>query len=96
MWLPKISVQLKTVTETKTNEVNVTPNFSIFKHFLVLILKPLIANHKTENRMLKLKVTGAQSQLLSCNARILGLYIESHLKVGLHTLNNNKLFVIFV
>ena len=67
----------------ETDQVDVKPNFSVFKLYLVLTFKLLIANHKTTNLMLKLKITGAQSQLLSCYARL--LYIGSHLSVGLHT-----------
>ena len=47
--------------QPKPFEVDEKPNFSVFKHFSVLTLKPLIANHKTANLMLKLNVIGAQS-----------------------------------
>ena len=40
---------LETVTETETDEVDVKPNFSVFKLSSVLKLKPLSANHKIAN-----------------------------------------------
>ena len=36
-------------TAVKTDEVDVKSNFLVFELFLVLALKPLIANHKTAN-----------------------------------------------
>ena len=46
--------RLKTATKAETDGINVQPNFSVFKHFFVVTLKPLIANNKIANLMLKL------------------------------------------
>ena len=43
------SVLVEEGYETKTNEADVPWNFSVFEHFSVLPLKPLIVNHKTAN-----------------------------------------------
>ena len=49
MWQPKISAWFWLETATKTDEVDVKWNLSVFELFSVLTLKPLIANHKTAN-----------------------------------------------
>ena len=51
-------------------------------------MKQLIVNHEIANLMLKLKITGASSQLRSRYARIL-----EHI---LYLAFNNKLFIIYV
>ena len=56
----KFRFRLKMATET--NETDVIPHFMVLEHFLVLILKPFIANHEIINLMLKLNITRAQSQ----------------------------------
>ena len=81
---PAISVRfrLKTAIETETNEVDVKQNFLVFENSSVLTLKPLVANHKTANLMLKLKMAGAQSQLLSCYAPIVVYTITSNIQLA--------------
>ena len=68
--------------KTEIDEIEIKPSFSVFQRSSVLTFKQLTANHKTKNLNLKLKITGAQSQVRSCYARV--LYIKAHLIVILH------------